>query len=55
MAVPILLNWCSTTDGEKARWELFKNAMCSFKQILETTPHLLLWMLFGGPTVSNGW
>ena len=25
--------------GEKARWELNKNTMCCFKQILEATPH----------------
>ena len=26
-------------NGEKARWELHKNAMYCFEQILEVTPH----------------
>ena len=29
----------SKTHGEKARWVLYKNAMCCFEQILEITPH----------------
>ena len=29
----------SKMDGEKARWELHKNAMYSFEQILKATPH----------------
>ena len=27
------------TQGEKARWELHKNATCYFEQILEVTPY----------------
>ena len=27
------------THGEKARWEPYKNAKCSFEQILKTTPN----------------
>ena len=26
------------THGEKARWEIYKNAVCYFEQILEATP-----------------
>ena len=27
------------TNEEKARWELCKNAMCYFEQVLKATPH----------------
>ena len=29
----------SKMHGEKARWELHKNALCCFEQILEATPY----------------
>ena len=28
--------------GVKAKWELYKNTMCRFEQILEAAPHLPL-------------
>ena len=39
--IPLSGGYISATEmyGEKARWELLKNALCSFQQILEVTLH----------------
>ena len=40
------------TYGEKAWWELHKNAMCHFEQILEAIPHKTVPVL---PLSSHLW
>ena len=40
-------NKTNKTHGEKARWELHKNATCCFEPVLEATPHgtTVIWSL----------
>ena len=68
VVVSILLYGCTTCilmkhTAKKARWELHKNAMCCFKQILEAAPHKiaavwsLTWMVYkiGGKKNKTCW